>query len=264
MTMPPHTPLVLITGASGGIGEALARRVAADGCSLVLVARQRDALSRLAEELSATHGIRAHVMPADLTDPAAPQTIMEELQRQGLTVDVLVNNAGVGLYGPFAQTDWEAQRRMMQLNMTALTHLTKLCLPHMIAQRSGKILNVASTAAFQPGPLMAVYYATKAYVLSFSEALANELQGSGVTVTALCPGPTLTQFQSQANLGAVRLLRIGLLTDAAAVARAGYAGLMKGRTVVIPGTANRLLVGAVRVLPRRWVIGLTRWLQERA
>jgi len=216
----------------------------------------------LAASLARLHGVEVTVLPNDLADPAAPTRIAEELARRSLVIDVLVNNAGLGVYGFFAQTDLAKELETIQVNVTALTHLTKLLLPGMLARRRGKILNVASTAAFQPGPLMAVYYATKAYVLSFSEALANETQGTGVTVTALCPGPTITEFQKKARLEEIRLLHSPLVRDVRSVARAGYEGMKKGKRIVIPGAANKLLAQTVRVTPRRLVTAVARRIQE--
>jgi short-subunit dehydrogenase len=256
--------VVLITGASGGIGLELAKEFAAAGHDVVLVARGKDRLVPLASELEAAHGVAAWVVAADLAEPTAPMAIYEQVQRLGITVDTLVNNAGFGTNGPFAETDLDAELQMLQVNATALTHLTKLFLRDMLARRRGRIMNVASTAAFQPGPYMAVYYATKAYVLSFSEALAAELQGSGVTVSVLCPGPTSTGFQARARMDETRLMRIPWMMDAATVARLGYRGLMAGKTIVIPGIANRLLAFSVRLAPRAFVRQVTRRLNERA
>ena len=180
-------PTALVTGASSGIGLELATLLAKDRHDLVLVARGRERLDGVARGLTEEFGVAATVLPADLTDPSAPIDIALALAERKLAIDILVNNAGFGVYGFFAQTPLEKELAMIQVNITALTHLTKLLLPGMLERRRGRILNVASTAAFQPGPLMAVYYATKAYVLSFSEALANETAGTGVTVTALCP-----------------------------------------------------------------------------
>ena len=261
---PRSRPTALITGASGGIGAELARVFAAHGHNVVLVARSKDRLVPLASELEAAHGIAAWVIPADLASPTAPSEVYAEVERQGIVVDVLVNNAGFGTNGPFAETDLTDELQMLQVNVVALTHLTKLCLRDMLARRRGRIMNVASTAAFQPGPYMAVYYATKAYVLSFSEALAAELQGSGVTVTALCPGPTISGFQERAQMRGTRLMHTPLMMDAASVARIGYRGLMAGQTIVVPGIANRLLTLAVRLAPRALVRQVTRRLNERA
>jgi short-subunit dehydrogenase len=246
----------LITGASSGIGADLARLFARDGYELVLVARGEAKLREL--------GLPATIIAADLTDPAAPQRIIDELRAKSIGVDVLVNNAGVGVAGPFVETDLQAELAMIQLNIVALTHLTKLLLPGMVARRRGRVLNVASTAAFQPGPLMAVYYATKAYVLSFSEAIAEELRDSGVTVTALCPGPTETGFAAAANMGGTRLFTMTRPADSHAVAEAGYQAMKRGRRVVIPGLKNKLLAQSVRVSPRRLVATIVRKMQEKA
>jgi short-subunit dehydrogenase len=256
-------PTALITGASGGIGVELARVFAEHGYDLVLVARGKDRLVALAAELEGAHGITARVIEADLAQPAAPDAIYEQVGVQGVTVDILVNNAGFGTHGPFADTDLGTELEVLQVNVVALTHLTKLFLRDMLARGHGKVLNVASTAAFQPGPLMAVYYATKAYVLSLSEALANEVQGTGVTVTALCPGPTATDFHRRAQIEDSRLVRSPLMMDAATVARVGYRALMAGKTVAIPGWANRLGAFAVRLTPRGLVTRIVRRVNER-
>jgi uncharacterized protein len=218
------------------------------------VARSRDRLAALAPELEEEHGIRVGVLAADLADPETPALIDAELRREGVDVDVLVNNAGFGLRGDFAALDEHGLMEMLQVNVAALTHLTRRFLPAMRERGGGGVLNVASTAAYQPGPAMAVYYATKAYVLSFSEALWSELRGTGVTVTALCPGPTATGFQSRAGLERSRLFHSLRVMDAAAVARAGYRGFRAGRRVVIPGIANRIGTAAVRLLPRGLVL----------
>src|SRR2546421_7703512 len=252
----------LVTGASGGIGEELARLFAADGHSLVLVARSRDKLSALAEELSDRHNVNARVLPADLARAEAPREIFEELQSDAVTVDALVNNAGIGSYGLFAETDAKTELDLLQVNVVALTHLTKLFLPQMIARRRGHVLNVASTAAFQPGPLMAVYYASKAYVLHLSEALSNETGGTGVTVTALCPGPTETGFVAAARMGESKLFDANVM-DAHSVAVEGYRGMLSGKTIVIPGFRNRLLASGYRFAPRSLITKIVRGIQER-
>lgn len=259
----PKRQTALITGASSGIGRELALLFARDGHDLVVVARRRERLEALGTELAGEFGTKTTVLEADLADPAAPGRIAEDLARRSLGIDVLVNNAGFGVYGFFAKTPIEKEIEMIQVNAAAVTHLTKLFLAGMLERRRGRILNIASTAAFQPGPLMAVYYATKAYVLSFSEALANELEGTGVTVTALCPGPTITEFQKTATLEQTRLFTGPLVMDAATAARAGYEGLKKGNRIVIPGLPNKLLVQAVRVTPRRLVTALARRIQEK-
>jgi len=250
---------VLITGASSGIGLDLAHLFAADGHDVVLVARSEDKLRELAKELETKHGIQAHVIAADLAKPDAPRQIFERAP----AVDVLVNNAGFGVSGALAETDLRAELDMIQVNIAALTHLTKLFLGPMLQRGLGRILNVASTAAFQPGPFMAVYYASKAYVLSFSEAIAEELRGSGVSVTVLCPGPTATGFQKAANMSTEALLRVMRPVSSMDVARAGYRALMRGRRVVIPGVKNKIGVQSLRVSPRAVVTRVVRALQVR-
>ncbi|MFY9826708.1 MAG: SDR family oxidoreductase [Thermoanaerobaculia bacterium] len=254
----------LVTGASGGIGLELARQFAAGGYGLVLVARSGGKLEELAGELRNRYGVAARAMAADLSRPESPAELARELEQAGVAVDVLVNNAGFGTYGPFAENDLHAVLEELQLNVVALTHLTRQLLPGMLARRRGGVLNVASTAAFQPGPLMAVYYATKAYVLSFSEALAEELRGLGLTVSALCPGPTVTGFQKRADMegsglfsGPIRVM------DAATVARAGYEGFRAGRRIVIPGLVNKLVIQSLRISPRGLVTRIVRGLQAR-
>ncbi|MDY7225928.1 SDR family NAD(P)-dependent oxidoreductase [Hyalangium rubrum] len=264
MTTQTKKKTALITGASGGIGLDFARLFAEGGYDVVLVARTESKLQELAQELSAKHGVRALVVASDLSDPAAPARLMERLKVEGVQVDALVNNAGYGAYGAFVETDLDAELKMIQLNISALTALTKAVLPGMLERKSGRILNVASTAAFQPGPLMAVYYATKAYVLSFSEALANETRGTGVTVTCLCPGPTKTGFQQQAKMEESRLVKGKEIMDSLTVARAGYEALHRGQAVVIPGFVNNLLAQSVRFLPRSAVTTIVRKVQERA
>src|SRR5271154_4231612 len=199
----------LVTGASFGIGTEFARIFARESYNLVLVARTADKLRQLASELEKAHGTRSLILATDLTDPGASAYVLDQTTRSDIQIDVLVNNAGFGQYGKFAENDLEECLRQIQLNITTLTHLTRLYLPAMIERKTGKILNVASTAAFQPGPLMAVYYATKAYVLHFSEALANELNGTGVTVTCLCPGATVTEFHKRAKATGMGLLALG-------------------------------------------------------
>jgi uncharacterized protein len=254
----------LITGASGGIGEELARAFAAGGYDLILVARSGGKLEELAGELRTRHGIAARVLAKDLARPASLDEIFAELQGQGLAVDVLVNNAGFATFGPFAETDLAQELEELQLNVVTLTHLTKRFLPGMLARRRGGVLNVASTAGFQPGPLMAVYYATKAYVLSFSEALAEELRGTGVTVTVLCPGPTRTGFSARAAMEDSGLFS-GLLKvmDAAAVGRAGYEGFRSGKRIVVPGLLNKLGAQSLRLTPRALATRVVKGMQAR-
>ncbi len=251
----------LITGASFGIGMEFARILAREGYNLVLVARNGDRLRQLASKLEKAHGTRSLILATDLTEPGAAAYVLDQTTRAGIQVDVLVNNAGFGQYGLFAENDLEECLRQIQLNVTTLTHLTRLYLPAMLERKTGRILNVASTAAFQPGPLMAVYFATKAYVLHFSEALANELQGTGITVTCLCPGATATEFHKRANATGQRLLKFGAM-DARTVAEDGYRAMMAGRPVVISGFKNWLLAQSVRFSPRRLVTAIARKAQE--
>jgi uncharacterized protein len=252
----------LVTGASGGIGLELARLFAANGHDLVLVARSAERLAGLAGELSGRHKVSARVLAADLARAEAPREISERLRSEGVNVDALVNNAGVGSYGLFAETDLRTELDLLQINVVALTHLTKLFLPAMIARRRGYVMNVASTAAFQPGPLMAVYYASKAYVLHLSEALSNETQGTGVTVTALCPGPTETGFVAAAGMSESKLFDANVM-DARTVAAEGYRGMLAGKAIVIPGVRNRLLAGSYRLAPRGFITRVVRGIQER-
>ncbi len=258
------SPTALITGASSGIGYELSKLFAGDRYNLVLVARSESKLQQIASELTEQFGVRVKVVAKDLSSPTSPKEIWQELQIESITVDVLVNNAGFATYGLFTEAELEPELNMMQLNMVTLTHLTKLFLPEMLARQTGKILNVASTAAFQPGPLMAVYYATKAYVLSFSEALANELQGTGVSVSALCPGPTASGFQAKANMENSKLVKNKQIMDANKVASIGYHGLMNNQTVVIPGYQNKLLALVIRFIPRNLVTKIVRNMQEKA
>jgi len=250
---------VLVTGASSGIGRELARCFAADGSRLVLVARKGGALESLAGELRQVHKIQAQVVTADLAQPEAPARLLEQLRFAGLKVDVLVNNAGIGAQGCFAELPLERQLAMVQLNVTSLTHLTRLLLPGMMERRRGGLLNVASTAAFQPGPGMAVYYATKAFVLSFTEALAEELAGTGLTVTALCPGPTATNFLVAANAQASRLFSLSAMS-AETVAQLGHRAFRGRRVVAIAGLRNQLLAFSVRFAPRSVVRKVAKYL----
>jgi uncharacterized protein len=246
-------PTVLITGASSGIGFAFAHVFARQQHNLILVARSQDKLQQLSQELSSQYGIQASVFSCDFTDKAAPQALFDWVQQQNLSVDVLVNNAGRGDYGEFASSDWEKNESMILINVLALTHLTRLFLPAMISRKSGKILNVASTAAFQPGPRMAVYFATKAYILSFSEAIAAETEDAGITVSTLCPGPTQSNFISEARMDKIALLAEGgasKLPTSAAVAEFGYKALQKGQVVAVYGLYNQLLTFSTRIAPR--------------
>ena len=251
----------LITGASSGIGLELARLFARDGRGLVLVARRREKLQELARELTGRHGVSVRVIAKDLAAASAPAEIAAELASDQIPVETLVNNAGFGIQGPFLGTDLGQELEMIRVNVTALTELTRRFLPQMKQRGAGRILNVASTAAFQPGPLMAVYYATKAYVLSFSEALSCELAGTGITVTALCPGATQTEFHARPGMGRTKLFQRRVMS-AEAAARAGYLGALAGRRVVIPGLKNRLMAWAVPISPRGLVLRGVRWINS--
>ncbi|MDD4967868.1 MAG: SDR family oxidoreductase [Paludibacter sp.] len=248
----------LITGASSGLGKEFARIHASKGGDLVLVARSKDKLEALKFELEKQFGISVTVIVKDLSDQYAPKAVFDELKGQKIRIDYLINNAGFGDFGLFAETDWEKQLEMINLNITCLTYLTRLFLPDMIENKEGKILNIASTAAFQPGPTMSVYFATKAYVLSFSEAIANELKGTGVTVTTLCPGATETGFKAAASLEESNLFKGNQIASSKEVAEFGYSKMLEGKTVVIPGVMNNLLVQSVRFAPRNIVTSIAR------
>jgi short-subunit dehydrogenase len=253
---------VLITGASGGIGYELAKLFARDRHSLVLVARSADKLAQVATELQA-HGVTVKTFALDLIQPPSPWFIFDQLQREGIAVDILINNAGFGSFGDFAQMQEEEIRGQISLNITALTEMTRIFLPPMIARRTGRIMNVASTAGFQPGPLMAVYYATKAYVISFSEAIANEVRNSGVTVTCFCPGATHTGFAQRAGNDKSRVFQQFGAMGAEKVALDGYRAVMEGRTLAISGLQNWLSAQSVRFAPRKLVTAISRWVSEK-
>jgi short-subunit dehydrogenase len=253
----------LVTGASGGIGLEIARELAARGHDLALVARSADRLAAAAQALGQAHGVTCRVLPLDLSAPGAPERVRDWLAAEGVPVDVLVNNAGFGLHGAFAESDLGRELEMLQLNVVALTALSRLFVKPMVARRSGRILNVASTAAFVPGPFMAVYYASKAYVLSLSAALANELAGSGVSVTVLCPGATRTSFDAVAGVTEFKLFKTGVM-DAAAVARSGVKGMLAGRRIVVPGLRNWLLASSSGLAPRSLTARIARSLQDPA
>jgi hypothetical protein len=236
----------LITGASSGIGYELARRFGQDAYDLILVARDRQKLEQLAQDVQSHYGVTTKVIVRDLVDSQAPEEILREVEQASLQVDILVNNAGTQVYGLFAEADLPKLLAMIQVNLTTLTHLTRLFLPGMLERGRGKILNLGSTGSFAPGPLNAVYCATKAYVLSFSEAIAAELDGTGVTVTALCPGATDTPFVMRHGMADVRLFKSTM--SAFQVAEIGYRALMRGQRVAVAGRSNQLQVLAFRLL----------------
>jgi short-subunit dehydrogenase len=253
----------LITGASGGIGLELAKLFAKDGRDLVLAARSGDKLTQIANELS-KQGIRVQVLAKDLSDYNTAKEIFDYCNNNSIQIDYLVNNAGFGDFGMFYESNWEKQEQMINLNITALTHLCRLFLPEMVKRKFGRIMNVASTAAFQPGPTMSVYYASKAYVLHFSEAIANELEKTGVTVTALCPGATESGFQAAAAMEKSRLVKGRKLPTSEEVAAFGYRAMMKGKTVAVPGLGNKLLGIGYRFFPRNWVVKVSRMATDKA
>jgi short-subunit dehydrogenase len=257
----PKRETALITGASSGIGLDLARVMARD-FDLILSARSQAKLEQTAGELQQQHGNHVHVIPADLARQEGPEQLFSEIKRRGLRVDALVNNAGFGGYGAFADAGLQTELEMIQLNITSLTHLTKLALPGMLERKHGRVMNVASTAGFLPGPLMAVYFATKAYVVSFSEAIANELKDRGITVTCLCPGATETGFAKRADMEGSRLFKMGTMSSSD-VARAAYRAMMRGKTLAITGARNWLMVESVRLTPRKMATAIARSFQER-
>ena len=250
----------LVTGASGGIGRVFAVKLAREGYDVVVAARSKGKLEAVAKEIEG-HGVRGLVIESDLSKPEAPKELFDAVRKEGLQVDVLINNAGFATYGRFDSIELERELAMINLNVSALVHLTRLFAPEMVARKKGRIVNVASTASFQPGPLMANYYASKAYVLHFSEAIANELAGTGVTVTALCPGPTASGFQERAGMEDVKLVKSGLMS-AEKVVEIGYKGMLKGRPVVIPGFKNRMLAQSTRFFPRKMTVKVVRNMQS--
>lgn len=254
----------LITGASNGIGLELAKVHASKGDHLVLVARNRAKLDELKSELERQYQIQVYVIAKDLSKDNAAQEVYDETQKQNIRVDYLINNAGFGDFGMFVETNWQKELQMISLNITTLTQFTKLYLQDMVKRKKGKIMNVASTAAFQSGPTMAVYYATKAYVLSFSEAVDNEVRKHGITITTLCPGATESGFQVAAAMEESALVKGKKLPTAKQVAEYGYKAMMKGKTVAIHGFMNYIMANAVRFLPRSIVVKITRKIQDKA
>ena len=254
---------VLITGASSGIGCEFAKIHAEAKDNLILVARSIDKLDELKNELEEKHNISVFTIGKDLSYPVAAKEVYDELKEKGYSVDYLINNAGFGDFGLFAESDWNKQEKMINLNIIALAHLTRLFLPDMICRRSGKILNVASTASFQPGPSMSVYFATKAFVLSFSEAVNEEVREHGITVTALCPGSTKTGFHSVAAMEGRKPPERENVPSSREVAEFGYRAMMKGKAVAIHGFKNSILANSVRFGPRSLVVKLARKIQEK-
>jgi short-subunit dehydrogenase len=247
--------IALVTGASGGIGYELCQQFAKNNYDLILVARDEEKLKKYAEEFKKNHNTKSTIILKDLSSATAADEIYQQLKHEHMTVDVLVNNAGFGSYGKFSETDLKKELSMIQVNVVTLTHLTKLLLPGMLTKKSGKILNVASTAAFFPGPLMAVYYATKAFVYSFSQAIRQELKDTGVSVTVLCPGPTRTGFEKGADLGSSKLFKKASM-NAKTVAEKAFQGLMANKPLVIPGIRNKIQVFSEHFVPRNLISGI--------
>ncbi|MXQ54485.1 SDR family NAD(P)-dependent oxidoreductase [Shimazuella alba] len=252
---------VLITGASSGIGWEFALLFAEADYHVVAVARNEIKLKELQLTVKDQYGTELDYIAKDLVQPQSVDELIEEMKEKNYSIDYLVNNAGFGQFGSFLDTDGKEEMDMIILNVSVLTHLSKQLLPNMVKKKHGGILNVASTASFQPGPLMAVYYATKAYVLSFTEALANEMNGTGVTVTAFCPGPTSTGFEKRANLGTSKLFQKGVM-DVQTATKIGFRGFLQGKEIVIPGFKNRLLSRIVSFMPRKLVTKIVRKMQE--
>jgi uncharacterized protein len=254
----------LNTGASNGIGLELAKIHASNGGNLVLVARNKSKLDELKTELENRYKILVYTIGKDLSLPNSAKEVYDETTQQKIQIDYLINNAGFGDFGMFVKTDWNKELQMINLNITTLTQFTKLYLQDMVARKSGKIMNVASTAAFQSGPTMAVYYATKAYVLSFSEAVDNEVSDKGITVTSLCPGATESGFQAAAAMEESALVKGKKLPTSREVAEYGYKSMLAGKTVAIHGLMNYLMANSVRFTPRAIVVKLTRKLQDKS
>ncbi len=242
-------PTAIVTGASGGLGAEIARVLAQEGFNLLLVARSERKLQALKEELEAAHGIEAMAFPCDLACEDAALDVYDYVLGRGLRIDALVNNAGFGDSGAFHEADWQRQRDMVQVNVIALMQLTRLLVPHMVERRCGMVLNLSTVAAFSAGPYMSVYYATKAYVLSFSEVLSEELRGTGVTVTALCPGPTATGFESAASMGSGSTM-FRHASSAAEVARDGFKAMRAGKAVCLQGAFTKAMAFGSRFVPR--------------
>ena len=242
----------LITGASSGIGLELAKLFAKDNYNLVLVARRKSQLERLALELSKEYSISVTIIAKDLSLPSSPEEIFNELKEKSIHIDILVNNAGTQVYGKFHKTDIEKELQLIQVNLVSLTHLTKMAVAEMSKRGCGKILNIGSTGSFTPSPLNAIYCATKAYVLNFSEGIAKDLEGTGITVTTLCPGATHTEFAEKAKMQNTRLFS-SMVMNPDEVAKIGYRALIKGKRVVVAGLYNKLLVFSLRFTPR-WLV----------
>lgn len=252
----------LITGATRGIGYELTKLFARDSYNLVLVARDRDKLELIKETFNKEYNVDILIIAKDLSVPNAALEIFNETLERQIVVDVLVNNAGIGDFGKFHNEDISKISKIMQINIVSLTELTRLFIDTMVVKKEGKILNVSSMAAFQPGPYMAVYYASKAFVQSFSEAIASELKGTGVTVTTLCPGPTKSGFQQEVGSENSKLSKFNMLSTSEEVARDGYRALQSGKEVEIPGLLNASLMNTSKIIPRKTKVQIISKLQE--
>jgi uncharacterized protein len=248
----------LVTGASSGLGVEFARQLAARGCHVILVARRAEALAQLKQELEARHGVRVYPMPMDLTAADAPQGLYAQVEGAGLSVDVLVNNAGLGLFGAFTDIPWEREKMMLELDILTVVHLTKLFAPAMVRRQFGCVLNIGSTGAFQPTPTYAAYAAAKSFVLSYSEAVNCELRGTGVTCTALCPGVTRTEFFQVSGQKLTLYQRLTMMASGEVV-RIGLNAMLRGRSSVVAGWLNAFMAGSMSFIPRSWAAGLAHW-----
>ncbi|MFW6288054.1 MAG: SDR family NAD(P)-dependent oxidoreductase [bacterium] len=253
---------VLITGASSGIGMEFSRLFASEGYDLILVARRENILKELSRELIKGYKIRVSILSVDLSLETAAEDIFEEIKDRGLSVDILINNAGLSIYGGFSKTDLEDELNLIKVNMISLTKLTKLAVREMLKKGSGKILNIGSTASFGPGPLNAIYCASKAYVLSFSEAIAKELEDTDISVTTLCPGATETEFAENAGITETRLFKSSTMS-AKKVVRVGYKAMLRGKRIVIPGLYNKILIFSIRFIPRLMVLNISKRLMSK-
>ncbi len=247
----------IVTGASGGIGFELSKLLAKDHSNLILVARNIEKLNEIKAKLENEFSVSVFTIKKDLSVSGVSKELFDEIKSMNVKVSILINNAGFGDFESFAESKIDKQLRMMQLNIITLTELTRLFLPELINQKEGKILNLASIASFMPGPMMSVYYASKAYVLSFTESISNELRGSGVTVTALCPGPTKTKFFDTAEVDNPKFVKLLKTAEPSSVARYGYHAMNKGKVIAIPGIVNKIIIFSVRFTPRKLIRYIT-------
>lgn len=250
--------LALITGATGGIGLELSKIAAVNGVNLVLVARSAENLKKVKEDIESLFPVKVTIYPVDLSVINSCERFVNHLIEHDMIPDILINNAGFGDYGKYWETSWEKELSMINLNIIALSEITKKILPHMIKKGSGRILNLASIAAFMPGPMMTTYYASKAFVLSYSQALNEELKGTGITVTCLCPGPVATGFELASGLEATKLFKRMPVTNPMSVAKYGYCAMMRGQAIAIHGILYRILLFSLRFIPSNWVVSIVK------